>query len=211
MNFLEQFGGAQLSTNAKSSALRTMKSGFAKLEDATVHTKTKDGVETYSVKVNFGALAKGEDGINDFIRTSRANELAKAINKYRYLFIHADKTDLLSSLPNPFVAYTQEVDVVQNEGTDQESVIKVTKPIEITDLKTELPALREMHGDELEFIFDNSNDDNKCYAVRVNEPKAYCEALCEIINKLKDTTYRLKITSGDRNFDQISNITKANL
>mgnify|MGYP000129478010 CR=1 FL=1 len=78
MNFLEQFGGAQLSTNAKSSALRTMKSGFAKLEDATVHTETKDGVETYSVKVNFGALAKGDDGINDFIRTSRANELAKA-------------------------------------------------------------------------------------------------------------------------------------
>ncbi len=200
-DFLSQFGGAQLLSNAKSSALRTMESGFAKLVEAKLHTKTKGGIETYSVKVEFDALAPKQDGIDDYIRTSRANELAKAINKYKYLFIYQDNIEAnnaFNACGNPFKAIQETVEV---DG------VTVTRNIEITSLKEDLPRLRELHGEQLDYVYVNDVP----MAVEVVDAKGYCEKLTSAINMLKDSTYRLKITAGRNNFDQISTITKANL
>jgi hypothetical protein len=214
MDFLKQFGGAELLNNANSSALKTMESGFASLVGANLHTKTKGDRTTHSVKIEFNALAPKQDGIDDYIRTSRANELAKAINKYKYLFIHSDNADArkaFNELPLPFEAYTQEVDVVQNEGTEQETVVKEIRAIDVKSLKEDLPKLRALHGEELDFIFPNSDKDSVAKAVKVINHEVYCTKLAEAINLLKGSTYRLKITAGKNNFDQVSTITKANM
>ena len=198
-DFLSQFGGANLLTNAKSSALRTMKSGFAKLVKASLHTKERDGVESYSVKIEFDALASNQDGIVDYIRTSRANELAKAIKKYQYLFTYggnAEAETMFKALPQPFAPINGE------DG----------KIIEIASVKEELEGLRALHGDNFDFIYKSSDRDSVAYAVTVTDAKAYCESLIACINKLveAEATYRLKITEGRNNFDQVSTITKAN-
>jgi hypothetical protein len=216
-NFLENFGGQALLDGANTSALRTMKSGLAQVAGASLHTKiNKDGNETYSVKVSFNALAKGQDGITGFIRSSRANDLFKTMNKYVYMFKHennVEANELFAQIGNPFKAYKTKV-VVGTEVIDGVEVdITEEHDLKIVDLKTELEPLRLQYGESLDFIYLNEDKDYSAVAVEVINAKDYCEKLVTAINVLVDSEciYSLKIVEGKRNFSEIQTITKANI
>ena len=225
MDFLENFGANLLTSTANTA--RTMKSGLAELTGAEMHPKVdKNGVESFSVKVNFDAMSLKEDGIAGYIRSSRANFLFKSLNKYRYMFKgqeNAEAIALLNACGNPFevikhetqkteIVNGVEVEVTEDVNGVQVPVMELT-PVKIKDVKTDLPALREKYGEDLDFIYLDDTDDYQAVCCFVPDAKGYCERLVVAINELAKSkpVYNLKIVATERNFEDITNITKANI
>jgi hypothetical protein len=217
MGFLENFGGANLLNNAKSSALRTMESGFATFKSASLNTKTsKDGVESYSILMQFDAMNPKQDGVNSYLRFSQANHLFKGINKFSYLFkLEGNEATnaLLTACGNPFEEILDTLPVMEKgvDGVEVE-VMKENQNVMIVDVQTDLPNLRAKYGEDLDFIYTDEVEGYTAYAVRIVNAKESAEKWLTALNELakQEPTYRLKV-SEKGSFTDISIITKCTL
>lgn len=218
MGFLENFGGANLLNNAKSSALRTMESGFATFKEAELRTKlTKDNIETYSILMKFDAMNPKQDGVNSYLRFSQANALHRGIKKYSYLFKYEgnEEANALAVLASTNV-FTEIVDTlpVMEKGADgiEVEVMKENQNVMIVDVKTDLPNLRAKYGDDLDFIYTDEAPGYTAYAVRINNAKESAEKWKNALDALIkiEPTYKLKVVEKG-SFTEISTITKCNL
>ena len=218
MGFLENFGGANLLTNSKSSALRTMESGFATFKTAELKTKiTKDDIETYNILMKFDAMNPKQDGVNSYLRFSQANALKKGVDKFSYLFKFEgnEEANKLAELASTNI-FTELLDTlpVMEKGADgiEVEVMKENQNVMIVDVKTDLPNLRAKYGDDLDFIYTDEAPGYTAYAVRINNAKETADKWLLALNALAKTepTYKLKVVEKG-SFTEISTITKCNM
>ncbi len=196
MSLLKDYTGKGLSARSNSSALKTMNSGIAKLVSATLHLKESTG--SISVKMSYDALAPNQDGIDEYIRTSKATFLEKDIEKIKYLFDHSDNAEAKSAwdaMPSPFTEVL----------VDGQNVIFQTNE--------ELDAIRATQGENIDFLWVPENKEKKRFCVIVTDAKAYADALLNAVNLLVGEKYHLTITqAGDKsNFARIKSIMKAKI
>lgn len=218
MGFLENFGGANLLTNSKSSALRTMESGFATFKTAELKTKiTKDDIETYNILMKFDAMNPKQDGVNSYLRFSQANALKKGVDKFSYLFKFEgnEEANKLAELASTNI-FTELLDTlpVMEKGADgiEVEVMKENQNVMIVDVKTDLPNLRAKYGDDLDFIYTDEAPGYTAYAVRINNAKETADKWLSALSALAKTepTYKLKVVEKG-SFTEISTITKCNM
>jgi hypothetical protein len=218
MGFLENFGGANLLTNSKSSALRTMESGFATFKTAELKTKiTKDDIETYNILMKFDAMNPKQDGVNSYLRFSQANALKKGVDKFSYLFKFEgnEEANKLAELASTNI-FTEVLDTlpVMEKGADgiEVEVMKENQNVMIVDVRTDLPNLRAKYGDDLDFIYTDEVKGYTAYAVKIVNAKETADKWLLALNALAKTepTYKLKVVEKG-SFTEISTITKCNM
>lgn len=188
------FSGTALVNGTKESSMREMKSGMASIASVTNHT-SKKGAQ--SVKVVFDALAPNQEGHDEYLRTSSAENLRKSLAKIRYLFTHTDKPEALaafSALPVPFTVPV---------GEDKQPIMFKTNE--------ELDAIKAIHGENVDFLWASDDKESKeRVCVIINDPKAYCDQVIEAIKLLEDSQYflQVKAPNGDQRFQRLEAIKK---
>jgi hypothetical protein len=187
------FSGAALLAGTNESAMRQMKSGLVSIASVTNH-ESKKGAQ--SVKICFDAIAAGQDGHDEYLRTSSAENLKRSLNKLRYMFKHANvdtANAAINALPNPFVVPT---------GEDSKPIIFTTND--------ELEAIRATHGEDTDWLWLNDGDTKERVCVTLTDPKAYCDAFIAAVELLKDAQFYLQVKapSGDDRFQRLEAIKK---
>lgn len=186
------FGGANLLAQSKESSMRSMKSGMATIDAISVHTKG----DSHSLKISFNALAKGQDGHDEYLRTSTAERYRKSLGKAIYLFAHANNDEvkaLIQTLPNP-ISFVKD-DTGNNIAFQSND---------------ELEGIRAQYGEDVDFIWASEDKGDKTrIAVRFADKAAFVQKLSEVFSKLIGQSYKLQITppNGEERFQRLSAIT----
>lgn len=196
MSLLKDYTGKGMSARSNTSALKTMNSGIAKLAVVALHVKESTG--SISVKMSYDALAPNQDGIDEYIRTSKATFLEKDIEKLKYLFDHSDNVEAKQAwaeMPSPFTEVL----------VDNANVIFQTNE--------ELDAIRAVQGENIDFLWVDGDNDKKRFCVTVTDAKAYADALLNAVTLLIGEKYHLTITQANdkSNFARIKSIMKAKI
>jgi len=176
MNTIKSFNGSALLGRTNESALKSMLSGVATLSSVTNHVSAKG---TQSVKFTFDATAPGQQGHDEYLRTSQATFLTKSLQKLVYLLVHSDNEEAKTA----FGQLPDAVTVVN--GADGQPIYFETKE--------ELEGIRAEYGEDIDFMWVDDDESTARYCVKVADGKAYCDQVIAIFSKLVGSKYNLKV------------------
>jgi len=194
MSLRKSRSGSELLSRANSTALKTMKSGIAKIESVSVHVNPSNN--SNSVKVVFDAIDPDCEGHDEYFQTSQARWLDKAIGRLTYLFDHGNNDEaieLFSKLPDPFT------DTLDAEG--KAIVFKTNE---------ELKQLRADYGENQDFLW-LEDDSEQRQLVKVMDTKEYCDLVVKALTPLVGAKYFLQISPANENdnFQRVKAFKKA--
>jgi hypothetical protein len=175
-NLTKSFSGSALLGRTNESALKSMLSGTATLSSVTNHTSKANG---NCVKFTFDATAPGQQGHDEYLRTSQASYLTRSLQKLVYLLVHSDNEEAKTM----FGALPDATTVIN--GADGQPIYFETKE--------ELEGLRADHGEDIDFMWVDDDKSTARYCVRIDDSKGYCDQIVAIFSKLVGAKYSLKI------------------
>jgi hypothetical protein len=195
-------------STANETALKSMKSGLAKLSSVLEHIGKKSGNK--GIKLVFDAIASGCQGHDEYISFSRPNDYQRVMSKLRYLFVHANNEDakkLYESAQsmNPF----QVITVVENGNAI---------PLTWTD-KNSKDTQIALHGEQegMKEFWDDIDPKDKskgriCYAVKDSDnQEAILQALLSAFKAIEGSIYMLEIREPQTeltNAEKLAGLTK---